>query len=315
MASRTATALTLAALLAQMASAIASEDLELLPKWKVNDVWKYEMRKSRQRIKAGKTILDVSTRAGVKVEILQADEKGYILGWTQGETTFDNPEHAKNPLVKAMVDLAKDYRIELIVDKEGSLEGVKNWKEVQKKSFEILDLLTVEMTKSGVPKATVDSLRKMVEPLASSEESIVTFFVREPAVLLIPLGHVYSPGKSIPYLDEMPNPFGGESFPTKSEIKLERIDAKTGHAVIRQKQTLDPAHVTRILEKTMKDLGKKLGKPFPPDQELPEFSVLDETEFVVESKTGRLVSGSHVRVTKTAGLVQRETIVLKPLAK
>jgi hypothetical protein len=315
MGSRAVLALTFSYFVTLIPGSRAAEDLELLPKWNAGEIWKYEMKKSRQRIKGGKTIMDVGTRTRVEIEVLQADEKGFVLRWTQGGTAFDNPEHAKNPVVRAMVDLVKDLKIELVVDKEGSLEGVRNWRDLKKKTFEILELMTAEMTKAGVPKATVDGIRGMVEPLVSSEESIALFFTREPGLLLVPLGHVYSPGKTIPFIDEVPNPFGGDSFPTKSVIKLERIEAGTGNATIRMKQTLDPAQLNRILEKTMNDLARRVGKPVPPGQELPEFNMEDEAEFAVEPKTGRVISVSHSRITKTSGFVQKETVILKSLAK
>jgi hypothetical protein len=62
------------------------------------------------------------------------------------------------------------------------------------------------------------------------------------------------------------------------------------------------------MEKTLKDLGQRLGKPAPEGDMLKSFNMEDDAEFVVEISSGWIQSFTHKRLTGTEGFTQENVI-------
>ena len=110
--------------------AVAEDSVDLPMQWKTGEKMHYEIIKTRQ-IKQSDKVTDKNiTRTDIEIEIFTASDKGYLIGWTYGETRFDDPHLAANPVVQQMGNLLKGLQIILELDSKTAIVGVRNWKEI-----------------------------------------------------------------------------------------------------------------------------------------------------------------------------------------
>ncbi|MCI0702488.1 MAG: hypothetical protein L0241_15500 [Planctomycetia bacterium] len=284
------------------------KSLEILPMWKKGEALRYEMTRVQLHENDGKVVRKTNCRTPLEVEVLESDDEGYVLRWTQGKTVFDDPKLDDEPFIKLMNAVLKGADIELEFDKTGGFVGMRNWKDVKATGVKIRDATLTQMGKSGTPKDTLTFLRTETDKMFATKESIETSFTKQPVLLFAPLGKMLDAAKPTIYEDELPNPFGGDPFPTKGEIALKSVNKNAGTALVTFKQTPDPKEVTGILRKSLDELAKKMGKT-PPDS-LPEFKLEDALEYEVDLKTGWVKSVTHTRTTKLDTTTQSEVLTI-----
>jgi hypothetical protein len=302
------------ALLTVSAPAAESDGLTFPPKWKKGDLVRYEMTRTQARVVDGKETRKVVVRTPVEVEVIDKDDDGWYLRWTQGTTVFEDPKFDDDPLVRATNAIHKSVDIDLDIDDDGSLSGLRNWKELRASGHKIQDAVLAQMAKTGTPKTTLDSLRKDTDKLFASKESIELTFARQPALLFLPFGRDYDVGKTLLFTSELPNVLGGdEPFPADGEYTLKKLDKETGVAVIVFKLAPDPKEMNRVLRKWLDDQSVKTGKPAP--KELPELQLEDVMECEFDTNTGWVNTVTHTRTAKQPTGTQIETVTLTRKSK
>jgi hypothetical protein len=283
--------------------------VELKPRWKPGEKWAYEMTRKQTREADGKVVRASGARTPVEVEVVAADAKGFVVRWKLGEATPDDPKLADNPLAKAVARLTDGMTVDLEIDADGDLVGVKNWKELQATGKKLQDAVMKEVENAKLPKAAADALRTESGKMFASRETVEAAFTRQPALLVMPLGRTYDAAKPATADVTLANPFGGDPIPATAAFALKKYDPATGLATVTVTQKPDPKELKKVLEKTLKELAKKSGQN-PDDVKLPAFDMTDEAEFVVDAKTGWVQSATHTRRTKTGTSVSTETMTL-----
>ncbi len=298
-------------LLAAASSLNAGQDsVELLPHWTKGEKLNYEIVKTFQKSQGDKVTQKTSARSDLEIEVLSASKDNFIVAWTLGEIRFDDPDQAKNPLVPKMANLLKDYRLILVLNSEGTIQGVQNWEDVKQEGTKRLDLLTEELKDAGVDQATVTKLRGETASMFATKQQVEQFCTRDPQIFFLPLGVEFSGGKPVEFEDKLPNPLGGESFPSQATFALSKVDKETGIAKVSWIQTVASAKARRIMEKTVKDLAQRVGKPIPDADALKTLTVGDTAEFRIELSTGWIQSLTHKRLTRMEGTSQEDAIIV-----
>lgn len=288
--------------------------VEFKPKWKRGDSFRYEMTRTEVREEDGKVIRKVTVRTPVEVEVVVVDEEFSVLRWTQGTTVFEDPKQDTDPLARAMNTILKGLDIDLELDAEGMLVGIRNWREIRTTGHKIQAVLLSQMAKAGTPKTTIDFVRRETDKLFATKESIEAAFTRQVALLCLPYGVEYRLGKPVAYTAEIPNIFGGNDvFPAKGEATLKAINKDTGIASIAFKQTVDPKERSRILRKWLDDIAKQTGKN--PPKELPEFHIDDAMEYEFDTTASWVKSVTHTSTGKIDNTTQTDTVTLARKAR
>lgn len=283
--------------------------LELKARWKPGDTLRYEMTRTLVRAVDGKAARKVVTRTPVALEVFDVDEEGSLISWTQGSTLFDDPKMDDDPLARATYALQKGLDIDIDIDTDGTMIGVRNWKDIRGTSHRVQDVVFAQMAKSGTTKTTIETLRKETDKLFLTKESIEAAFGQPAALVFYPFGEEYELEESVPYDGELPNIFGGaEPLPAKGEFTLKSIDKDGVIAVIVFKQTTDTQTAARVLRKWLDDTAQETGKPAP--KELPEFTIEDVREYEFDLTTGWPRSVTHTRTAKEGNKTQTETVTL-----
>ncbi len=281
--------------------------IALMPHWKKGEKHQYTMVKSRRKVQGAATVSGKGTTP-IRIEVLDANDAGYLIGWTAGETKIEDPTQAADPLARAMVDLARDTTIVFQVDSDTKLQGVRNWQQLQAMGRKVVEMSLQAMKKGGVNDAALSKTRQQVLSMFATRQQVESLFTRSPQVFLAPLGMEYTVGRPREYEDRLPNPFGGEPFPARASFTLEKVDAASDTALVTWRQEIDPVAGASILEKTLKDLAARLGKPVPPGKILDQVNIKDEASFTLHLSSGWPQRLSHTRTTIVAGVSQEDSL-------
>ncbi|MCU0916871.1 MAG: hypothetical protein MUC88_20275 [Planctomycetes bacterium] len=279
----------------------------LMPHWKKGEKRQYTMVKGRRKTQGSAAVSGKSTTL-VRIEVLDANDAGYLLGWTAGETRIEDPAQAADPFTQALVDLARDVTIVLQLGSDTKLRGVRNWQQLQTLAHKVVEMSVQALQKKGANDAALDKTRRQLLSMFATRQQIEVLFTRSPQVFFAPLGMEYVVGRPREYEDQLPNPLGGESFPTRASFTLEKVDPVADTAIVTWRQEIDPVAGAGVLEKTLRDLAARLGKPVPPGKVLDLINVKDEARFTVDLSSGWPRQLSHTRTTSLAGASQEDTL-------
>jgi len=296
------------------APAAAEDSVDLPLRWQVGQRLQYEIVKSGRKTRDGEATLKATTRTDLEIEVLRADADGYLIAWTQGETRFDDPQPAADPMLQRMTNLVRGLRVLLQIDSEANVVGVRNWKELKETIGKILSTVTDELKISGMDATMLSKITAQLASMYATREQIEMMCTREPRMFFLVLGGSFSASEPTEYQDRLPNPFGGEPFPSRAAFVLKGVDRQSQRATIAWTQTLDPEHARRIMEKSLKDLAARVGGPVPQGDVLESMMVEDTAEFVVDLSSGWLDRLSHKRLVRTGTATQEDvlTIARKP---
>ncbi|WP_422928032.1 hypothetical protein [Singulisphaera sp. PoT] len=282
--------------------------------WKVGETRTYERVKGRTKLQKGKVASKGAGRSRLELKVLEASEKGYLLQWSLSGTKTDDPIAAKDPFAVQFSRLIDSLKIKIELDENASIIGVRNWKELKATSEKMISTMTDPKLVKGMDRATAEKLRVAVGSMFSTKERIEQAFTHEPRIFLAAIGRSYDQAQPVEYDQELPSPLNGAPIPCRGRIALESYDAKTGRAKVSMTQTVDPEVARRVILKSLKEMGEKLGRKDAPDaKSLGAFSVDDRGEFVIDVKTGWLEEANQSRTVTSGDSTQEDTLTFKRL--
>ncbi len=296
---------------------VQSPSIEVLPHWKKGDTVRLEITRARVKSADGTSTITGKTHTDFTIEVLSANDDGYLVGWTAGKTKFDSPSQAEHSFLGQVVNLMNGLQIILEIDSHGAIRGVQNWKGLKATALKSLEALatTEDLQKEKPDKVLMSSLRSQWESMLGTKEQVEELCTREAQIYFMVLGRRYARNDPFEYEDLLPNPLGGEAFPTHGRMALKTFDKQAGQAVITWSQIADPKQVARILESKMKEMSARLGGK-PLEGEFPKaISMQDHAEIVVDLATGWVKTLAHARSVNFGTRAQVDTTSIIRTAK
>lgn len=278
----------------------------IAPRWRVGERVHYEMQRTRERNQDDGNMPQPEVLIDVELEVLEADEDGYVLAWTERIRKFEAPGPGGD-VARRLAKLFDNYRLLLRVDRWSAIEGVENLDDVQQRTSKMIDLLREEMLNQGLAARDVDSILTAVRQAYTDEGQLVELITRAPSILFLPLGiDKLVPGKAVEYDDELPSPFGTEPLPTTGRFEITRVDARAQTATIAWSQTFDPEEATAAIRQGVERLAQRLGQS-PGEAKLNDvFEIRDSAECEVDMKTGWPTSVEQMRFMRLGNITQRD---------
>lgn len=296
---------------------VQHQSVEVIPHWKIGDTIHLQINRARVKSADGRSTITGKTHTDFRIEVLSADDDGYLVGWTAGKTTFDSPSQAEHSFLGQVVNLMNGLQIILEIDSHGTIKGVRNWKGLKAAALKSLDALAAakDLRKEKPDNAFMSNLRAQWESMLGTKEQVEELCTREAQVYFKVLGRGYTHDNPYEYEDRFPNPLGGEAFPTHARMALKTFDKQAGRAVITWSQVADPKHVSRILESMLKEMSARVEKE-PLEGEFPKaISMEDHAEIVVDVTTGWVKTLNHARSVNFGTRAQVDTTSIIRTAK
>lgn len=286
----------------------AEEKLEATLKCKKGEKRTYLLVKTRKKLQGERTTLDTTNRTLLTSEVMEARADGTQLAWTFGETTVDDPKQAQNPVTRRLLNQTRGLRVLLDLDADGSIESIQNWEEVQQHMQKALTALTEELKNGGIDQALINQVRAQVSAGFLTREKIEQSCTRDLGFLFLVHGVELSTAKPAEYEGSLPSPLGGENIPSRARFELKDIDRKQQLARVSWSQTVDSMKAREIIEKTMRDLAKRLGKPVPDQKELMKnLEIQDQAEITVQLNSGWVQELKYQRTSRVDNMTQKES--------
>ena len=291
----------------------AARAVEILPHWKKGEVFSLHISRAREKFADGTSTISGKTRTDFRLEVLHADERGYLIGWTAGDTTFDVPPSSES-FLRQVVGLMKDMRIVLQIDPHGTITGVQNWKELRKEVLKVMDALlanTPDTEAEAANRTLLSNVRTQWDTTFSTKEQIEQLCTRDAKIYLMALGRSYEFNKPHDYPDQLSNPLGGEPFPARTTIALKAFDQLSGQVTLVRNQRTDPQHATRILESMVNEMSARQGKKLPEGTFAKTIAIEDHADIIVDVRTGWVTTLTRVQSVHlgTRGQTDTTTIV------
>ncbi len=197
--------------------------INLEPQWVVGQSWDYAATKTRFRRTGNIVTSDVSSVSTVNVEVLDADEQGFVIGFTI--TGIDVPPTGNleaDAFAKELAELNVGLTYEVSLYYDATVSGIRNLDEV------IASLeMTVEKVKAFALADVSPSQRSESEQLLdqllsnfSTEEGILTFGLPELNLFLLPFGWDLETNTEYEFDNVLPNPLGGPNIPSLALVEL-----------------------------------------------------------------------------------------------
>ncbi len=288
---------------------LTRRSVEILPRWKKGDSFAFALTITRAREKSvdGRSTVSGKTRTHFTIEVLRADDNGYLVGWTAGDTTFEASLPSET-FLRQVVDVMKGKQIVLQVDDHGTITGVQNWKELQSETLKAMDAILAKASdshKGGTNQTLLSNLRAQWETMFATKEQVEQLCTRDARIYFMALGRKYALNEPHEYNDLLPNPIGGDPFPTRARIILKAFDQQSGQAVLSWSQTTDPKQAARIWESMIKDLASRRGKKSPEGEFARTIFMEDKADIVVDVRTGWV---NRLTLTQSVNLGTRSQI-------
>ena len=267
---------------------LTHHSVEILPHWKKGDSFELTITRVREKSVDGQSTLSGKTRTHFTIEVLHADDKGYLVGWTAGDTAFESSLPSET-LLRQIVGVMKGKQIVLPVDERGTITGVQNWKELRNETLKAMDALlakTPDSHKGSTDQTLLSNLRAQWETMFATKEQVEQLCTRDARIYFMTLGKRYVLNEPHEYNDLLPNPIGGDPFPTQARIILKTFDQQSGQATLSWNQKTDPKQTARILESMLKDLAVRRGKKSPDGEFAKTLSMKDNADIMVDVRTG-----------------------------
>lgn len=294
----TTRALTVICLWAIATASLAQEVVaDLRPRWNAGAQVNYLLTKTGT--KSGVT---VTTRTNVQIRVNEAAEEGYLLLATFGETRFDDPQIQSDRLARELGSILQGVDIELVVDRNGAVQRVRNWEEVKTRLSKAIRVMVARLQQDGAPKALTAQIEAQVTQAFSNEPSIRSAVMRELHLLFVTLGNSYSSKEPFEYLTELPLLMGNGNVQAKGKFELTALDAN-GLATLRWTQTADPESLVQAAE-AVAQMGRAEASRVAGQTSM---TLTDTGEFVVDTRSGWPVALTHTRKVEAGPHTKTDT--------
>lgn len=282
----------------------AGDRIELTPHWKKGQKLRYEMRKKARRSRGDKVTFNTTARTDFEIEVLSASRESIVLAWTFGETKFDDPKLTANPLWNKMQHLLQGHRIILELDARGDIRGVQNWKELKDKSVKLIEAIIGELKTADAKQELLDKIRSQAVSMYATKEQVEQLTIGDAALLLMAFGKEFKGDRPIEFEDTLPNMMGGAPFPARSRFALKEVEKRQGLASVAWSQHVDTEKARRIMEQSIREMARQLGKPAPDGDLFKKLTIESNAEFRIDLSSGAVQSLTYRRAVTIDDTVQ-----------
>ncbi len=205
--------------------------------------------------------------------------------------------------VRELGSIFQGVDIELVVDRNGAVQRVRNWEVVKAIFSKVIQLLSDRLRQEGAPPALTARVEAQLTQAFSSEAAIRSSVMRELHLLFVPLGHSYSSTAPFEYLTELPLLMGNGTVQAKGMFELTALDAN-GLATLRWTRTAAPQSLAKVTAETIAQMGaSEADRAVAPTP----MTLTDTGEFVVDTHSGWPVTLTHTRKVESGPSTKTDT--------
>jgi len=268
-----------------------AEPVPIAPKFRAGQVLLLDMKNTREDNRAGRPT--GTSKIPITLKILKADANGFVVDWISGETRFEDPAQASNPIFQFASKTLKDLHMEAILNSRGAFQRLRNQADVEAKMQLAVD--GAESIPEPRRPQTIDAMGRMITPKA-----LIAAVSKEVQLYFGLYGVEIEKGKPFEGSLEVPNPLGEGNLPSQIRIDLKEIDPSTEEVQLPLEQRYDPNALLSSLPAALGTAGPRLASA----ERLRSGSLFDTGQFTFDTRSGCMRRIQHER-TATIRQVRR----------
>ncbi len=159
---------------------VSIDSIKFMPNWKEENTINLELKKTKTITRNGMTQSGSST-SKVELIVSKNDNNTWRGKWSIKDiqtSTINNPLEKK--IEKLVNGFVYDFVLDFVLDSTGIITELTNWKDIQSKGFEALELVIDEVKSQPMMNPQiVEQIRMGVGEMFNSKEKIETYLMQE----------------------------------------------------------------------------------------------------------------------------------------
>jgi hypothetical protein len=269
------------ALFTATASAASAQDIEIAPRLRAGDTFRLEIVRVRENSQQPQ--LNGRSTTPVDVLVDSVTTTGMTLEWTQGPTTFENPQVAADPLLAAASNAVRGIKLRITLSADGEYTGLANEAEVTAALRKGTDTI-IQAILPKLPLEQRTTFEKMIAQLLSPA-LLIASARREPQMYFGLNAVSLAVGEVVDAKIDQPNPIGAGVIPTVFRVTMD--SATSDLADLRTTTTYDAAALRQMTAAIVAQSGKALSEKDL--AELPPIELADDGRYVFDRVSGLML--------------------------
>jgi hypothetical protein len=257
-----------------------------------------------------------TTRAVSTIEILAADDTGYVQSWRDRKARIvvegNGPELAQEQRTsQQMLDRFADLSLEARLDDQGLYTGLRNWEVLAARMREVIAPVLLAQARAKPQLASVPEAElwpKLTPVLAqmTTQPVIDASLGRNASIYNLFTSPVIEAGKPVRYEDALQSPLSDHRIPAIGMFELIATDEQADTITIRWTQAIDPVKGRDAAWAMVEAIT---GAPLPAERtSLPtQLTLRDEATVVLHRGTGVIQRLQHERLLELGEQKRRTT--------
>jgi hypothetical protein len=259
------------------------------------------------------------SRTPITLEVLARRRNSFQFGWTYGRAAPVSVSSRDREFVARLANVMEGIRLKLFTDRHLVTCDVINHSRVAAQIREAVDRLADWMQVQEMPRDAINDIRAEFKPLWARRTASM-IMMREPMLLLIPLGRDYVAGERYTVRGVIDNPFPGGPIPNPVTLWLRKYEPKENRATIGWRQRVDPVEARKIIKESIIELARRMDREIRKDAKFPSLRFTATATTVLDTSTGlpitcryqsrmtvdKKVSVERYRFRRSAGSARKE---------
>jgi hypothetical protein len=285
---------------------IKKDTIEIIQNFEVGKTYNYEVQRGKIDSNHPGTE-NVKGITDVEFKILKTVDGFKECSWKYGLTKIigiDENQHDEE--AEKLMNIAKGVEIKFIIDSNGVIQQITNYEECKTSIENTFESLYDYSSK----KMTDEQYEQMKTSLKSTYDTpnmLVSSYFPELAIFFTMFGETIKSDSIYTSKSELPNPFGGRSFPTNLITKVDTIVENV--ATVSINEIIPSEDLVSIMKETFMELSKLSNKPFN-EKDIPELNMTTHKIFDFDYKKNSLIKVSAERLMEGAGIKQLQTLTV-----
>lgn len=245
-------------------------------------------------------------RAPLQVRVLEADADGALLEWQEGAQTIVDADPQRRPLLEIGLAALRDVPLRLRVDASGRVQSLVNVAPVRAQCLALMDAAAARLAADPAQTPLIAALFPAIKAAFGTAAMVSAASLREPAILLGAMGRRYGAPEPVEFSTSLANPLGGEPVPAIARFSIRAVSPRRGRAELGWLMVSDPVATQAMARAGVEQAARAIAAAtyVKPSITVPQMSIEERGEFVVDTATAWPVRVSHQRTVRAGTLAE-----------
>lgn len=296
----------------------ASENVDLTPRLKPSDSLSLMWHRRIERATPRGTVNTPELSQPVTIRVVEINEQGPVVEWSWGRIEVEGVPRPPEAELDPAVALLENQKYQLQLNADWSFASLRDPEALFARVDAVAAIEDARPLPEAVDEASaklreaVDKSRQLARELRLNRQVLIGNFVREPVAYLTGLAWQIPPQGTWRFSFKKASPLDGAEFTVHWDVAISKYDPHSPTVTLLFEQHYDPEEFRRVLEKSAREMAKKLGDDGA-DAITIDIDEHEEAMHVIERVTGWSVRGGWMRVRRDRDVTTLTIIEWEPM--